>query len=475
MTEFSVSIREMQEKCQMIEFQQRKCNVIFDLSSKLARVLEFCTCEIPQAFLSGADTNLRRLVELIVFILNHLTSVADPEFFDLTLRRPGQTPKKVNRAMTLAPLVGIILNLLDASLVTNREQNDIVGIFASMDCGDTLISGFQYLLEFNWVGSFNGDVHVAKLRQLEDFSSNLILRTVKRVRYEGETESDENVCCICYTCEADANFVPCTHVSCFRSRHHVKRHVASQDRSHPEQFIKGQTTANLQGRAQIIPGIQNPSDLLFYLDGAHSPESMKVCANWFSITVKEDNSLEESSQFNCMSVRDSQLLFPRLLDTCMSHGVKFKKAIFVPNMSAYNKVGTSSSFMSPTDFHVHNSWQLSLQRVWENRTSFMDLLELAKKGGFGFISNLYNQLSRHWSTPNIAVVSLSRLSRSNSYLLYLHRSLKQRRRRDEHDSHSAEVLCLAAPVRQFSRLSQPDRRHARYQLQINYYYPPPTT
>ncbi|KAI3710079.1 hypothetical protein L2E82_39852 [Cichorium intybus] len=83
MTEFSVSIREMQEKCQMIEFQQRKCSIIFDLSSKLARVLEFCTCEIPQAFLSGADTNFCRLVELIVFVLNHLASVADPEFFDL--------------------------------------------------------------------------------------------------------------------------------------------------------------------------------------------------------------------------------------------------------------------------------------------------------------------------------------------------------------------------------------------------------
>lgn len=68
---------------QMIEFQQRKCSVIFDLSANLARVLEFCTYEIPEAFLSGVDTNLRRLVELIVFVLNHLTSVADPEFFDL--------------------------------------------------------------------------------------------------------------------------------------------------------------------------------------------------------------------------------------------------------------------------------------------------------------------------------------------------------------------------------------------------------
>lgn len=70
---------------QVLEFQQqqRKCSVIFDLSCNLARVLEFCTSEIPQAFLSGTDTNLRRLTELIIFILNHLTSATDPELFDL--------------------------------------------------------------------------------------------------------------------------------------------------------------------------------------------------------------------------------------------------------------------------------------------------------------------------------------------------------------------------------------------------------
>ncbi|KAF5769462.1 putative transcription factor C2H2 family [Helianthus annuus] len=229
MTEFSVSIREMQEKGQMIEFQQRKCGVIFDLSSNLARVLEFCTCEIPQAFLSGADTNLRRLVEMVVFVLNHLTSIADPEFFDLIIRRPSQTPEKVNKGMILAPLVGIILNLLDASLVTDAgEQNDIVDIFASMDCADTLISGFQYLLEFNWAGTFKGDVHFTKLRQLEDLSSHLISRTeYKRVAHKEETESDDNVCCICYRCEADAKFLPCTHVSCFGC---INRHLINCER-----------------------------------------------------------------------------------------------------------------------------------------------------------------------------------------------------------------------------------------------------
>lgn len=54
--------------------------------------------------------------------------------------------------MILAPLAGIILNLLDVSKETdNGDRNDIVAIFASMDCADTILYGFQYLLEYNWV------------------------------------------------------------------------------------------------------------------------------------------------------------------------------------------------------------------------------------------------------------------------------------------------------------------------------------
>ncbi|CAH1430638.1 unnamed protein product [Lactuca virosa] len=108
-----------------------------------------------------------------------------------------------------------------------------------------------------------------------------------------------------------------------------------------ERFIKGLASANLQGRAQIIHDKQGG-----------------------------DNSRKDSAQillFNCMSVRDPQLLFPRLVDTCGGHGVKFKKAIFVPNMSVYNKVGSSSSSLPQTDLQqVDNSWQLTLGRVWEN-------------------------------------------------------------------------------------------------------------
>ncbi|CDP12918.1 unnamed protein product [Coffea canephora] len=231
MTEFSVSIREMQENYQVVEFQQRKCSVIFDLSCNLARVLEFCTHEIPQAFLSGADTNLRRLTELIVFILNQLTSSVDPEFLDLSIRRPGQSPEKVNGGMILGPLAGIILNLLDARQEADcGDHNDIVNIFASMDCAETVLRGF-YLLEYNWAGLVKGVDDISKLKQLETLSSLLICQKESQ-EFEGmvcagESNSDDNICCICYACEANAQFVPCSHSSCFGC---ITRHLLNCQR-----------------------------------------------------------------------------------------------------------------------------------------------------------------------------------------------------------------------------------------------------
>jgi folylpolyglutamate synthase len=179
---------------------------------------------------------------------------------------------------------------------------------------------------------------------------------------------------------------------------HLEVIYLGQNSSLPEQFIKGLTTASLQGRAQIVPDrlidMECPGDLVFYLDGAHSPESMEVCARWFSLAIKEDSqqptlnyqpqddtrsskeliqrhpgerSGKNSTQillFNCMSVRDPQLLLPNLVKTCASHGVHFKKALLVPNISVYNKVGSHD--LSTTDSQVDLSWQFTIQRVWEN-------------------------------------------------------------------------------------------------------------
>ncbi|KAL8160739.1 hypothetical protein V2J09_002276 [Rumex salicifolius] len=224
MTEFSA-----------LEFQQRKCCVVFDLSCNLARILEFYTREIPQAFVLGTDMNLRRLTELVVFILNQMTSTTDSDFFDLSIRRQGHSLEKVNRGMILAPLVGIVVNLLDARAASDgSQQNDVVGLFASMYCPDT-VCGFQCMLEYNWADSCKGNVHVVKLRQLEEFLSLLIIQLAssepessgaRGLEQEADSEEDRT-CCICYASDADAQFMPCLHKSCYGC---ITRHLLNGKR-----------------------------------------------------------------------------------------------------------------------------------------------------------------------------------------------------------------------------------------------------
>eukprot|EP00262_Sarcandra_glabra_P016946 TRINITY_DN5655_c0_g1_i1.p1 TRINITY_DN5655_c0_g1~~TRINITY_DN5655_c0_g1_i1.p1 ORF type:complete len:332 (+),score=52.88 TRINITY_DN5655_c0_g1_i1:174-1169(+) len=196
---------------------------------------------------------------------------------------------------------------------------------------------------------------------------------------------------------------------------HIEGMYLDETGSLPEQFAKGLATANLQGRAQIVPDLHinmqsqsqstkaNPSlgKLVYYLDGAHSPESMEICARWFCHAVAEDlqqqkplekqphdnwsathsllqnypnecNKLESfgksSTQillFNCMPVRDPQLLLPCLINACARYGIHFHKAIFVPSQSVFNKVG-SHALPSSDPPQVDLSWQLTLQKVWEN-------------------------------------------------------------------------------------------------------------
>jgi Kip1 ubiquitination-promoting complex protein 1 len=154
-TEFSVAIKEMQENVdrhQVQDLQQRKCTIMFELSCNLERILEFFTQELPQAFLQGPEMNLIRLCELIIFVLNHTTCSADALFFDSTVRQQGQSQEKVNRAMILAPLVGIVLNLRNATMVPNHGMTyDLAHAIVSVDVSAAVISNFQYLINYSWV------------------------------------------------------------------------------------------------------------------------------------------------------------------------------------------------------------------------------------------------------------------------------------------------------------------------------------
>uniref|UniRef100_A0A0D6R5Y3 B30.2/SPRY domain-containing protein n=1 Tax=Araucaria cunninghamii TaxID=56994 RepID=A0A0D6R5Y3_ARACU len=228
-TEFSVSIKEMQEHHQVPDLQQRKCTIIFELSCNLARVLEFFTREMPGAFLCGSETNMIRLTELIIFVLNHTTSSADAELFDNALRQQGQSLEKVSRAMILAPLVGIVLNLADASASTNHGmENNMLEAFANMDASAAVESNFQYLLEYNWVGFFKGDPSLGRLVELRHFVESLKAKSESnRQTPKSDREDEDETCCICYHNEVDTLFVPCNHKSCLKC---ISRHLLNNQR-----------------------------------------------------------------------------------------------------------------------------------------------------------------------------------------------------------------------------------------------------
>lgn len=58
----------------------------------------------------------------------------------------------------------------------------------------------------------------------------------------------------------------------------------------PDSFVKGLQLTKWAGRAEVI---HDPSGRLsFYIDGAHSPESMEACANWFCSRIKHEETTE---------------------------------------------------------------------------------------------------------------------------------------------------------------------------------------
>lgn len=219
----------------------------------------------------------------------------------------------------------------------------------------------------------------------------------------------------------------------------------------PDAFLRGLSSAHLPGRAQIVyDGISKSSntttgDLVYYLDGAHSPESMDACARWFSKTVNgcyKSTSLSSSKSasgdglgeafsknsfsncemgnsdkvpkqillFNCMEVRNPQILLPKLVRTCASSGVHFSGALFVPSISTYNKVVSGSSVTSLNMPSRDLSWQFNLQRIWEktingkefDRNSMMECMKNASSDG-----EYYHNISGDSFRSSVVVPSLS--------------------------------------------------------------------
>jgi Kip1 ubiquitination-promoting complex protein 1 len=72
---------------------------------------------------------------------------------------------------------------------------------------------------------------MGKYKELENFLTFLACRTMSEHDEVDSvvdmTDLDDNLCCICYACEADAQISPCSHRSCYGC---VTRHLLNCQR-----------------------------------------------------------------------------------------------------------------------------------------------------------------------------------------------------------------------------------------------------
>ncbi|KAJ9524029.1 hypothetical protein QJQ45_022482 [Haematococcus lacustris] len=107
------------------------------------------------------------------------------------------------------------------------------------------------------------------------------------------------------------------------------------------------------------PGCGAVSRLSLFIDGAHTPESMVTCADWFaaaSATSPETPAhtagsahpptpdpaveVERVLLFNCMKERDPGVLLPALAQRLQARGLTLHHALFVPPNSQYGFLAT---------------------------------------------------------------------------------------------------------------------------------------
>ncbi|KAI9329910.1 Mur ligase [Zopfochytrium polystomum] len=137
-----------------------------------------------------------------------------------------------------------------------------------------------------------------------------------------------------------------------------------------EELTAGLEKASWPGRAQTFVSEEHPQ-VTWLLDGAHTPESLLVCSNWFTdVYARESTSPSNSTTknalfFNCTGGRDPKELLLPLSEARL--GIRFDRVFFCTNDVISVKNADS------TNFTVRKDESLTLQN--SNRRKWEDLLQ----------------------------------------------------------------------------------------------------
>ena len=219
-----------------------------------------------------------------------------------------------------------------------------------------------------------------------------------------------------------------------------QRAAAVQRGELPVEYIAGLESVQWPGRGQIVEDYEIPvsSRLTFFLDGAHTAESMATCGRWFADVVenttntntstliaaaaaaaaaakgtseqrefsssshsvdkeKGNNGVERLENggvegysaneeathrvlvFNCMQERDPTALLQPLISTLNERGALPAHALFVPPDSTYMKLGK-------VDEVPDLAWQLNLRQVYETMQQQQQQQQRGKAANFQKVS-----------------------------------------------------------------------------------------
>lgn len=104
----------------------------------------------------------------------------------------------------------------------------------------------------------------------------------------------------------------------------------------------------------------SPPRLTFFLDGAHTAESMTACAEWFAdcALAPEEGEVQNLLVFNCQPERSPEALLEPVVRVLDRRAVALRRAFFAPPDSMVGKLGKRQG---PAEL----TWQRQLQGTWE--------------------------------------------------------------------------------------------------------------
>ncbi|TPX32462.1 tetrahydrofolate synthase [Synchytrium microbalum] len=140
----------------------------------------------------------------------------------------------------------------------------------------------------------------------------------------------------------------------------------------PQPFIDGLASTTWIGRAQEYHAAQYPN-VTWFLDGAHTPESILVCTEWFEGAVKKYvDHTRTTLIFNCNSThgRDGPELLKPIAELHLQHNNLFSRVIFTPNDPYRPNTRTLADYTNNmVDADKLLTAQYALQAAWKE---FMD-------------------------------------------------------------------------------------------------------